>query len=193
MNALKLNIPNYNLSDEQFSQLCQENDWLRFERSPLGQLLVMEPTGGYTGWRNTKLSTELEIWNRKMNLGIVFDSSTGFSLPNGALYSPDAAWINKDRWATLTEEQKEKFIPLCPDFLFELRSKNDRLADLQIKMQHYLDCGLLLGWLIDPYGKKVYIYNCDEKAIISPFGEILDASPVLPDFRLDLIRLFEME
>lgn len=191
MTRTKLTIPNYDLSDEQFTALCQANDTLRFERSPEGFLMVMEPTDGYSGNRNVKLSTELEIWNRNQESGIVFDSSTGFSLPNNAIYSPDAAWVAKERWESLTEQQKEKFPPICPDFIIELKSNTDYIKGLQQKMQHYLDCGCKLAWLIDPYSEKVYIYAQNQELTIVSFEEELDGNTVLPGFKLHLATLFK--
>jgi Uma2 family endonuclease len=122
------------LTDEQFWQLCQNNRDLRFERNASGDLIIMPPTGSETGNRNIKLSTQLEIWSSQNNLGLAFDSSTGFQLPNGANRSPDAAWVKKERWEALTEGEKEKFAPLCPDFVVELRSKTDSLEKLRAKM-----------------------------------------------------------
>ncbi len=117
-----------NLSDEQFFQLCQDNRDLRFERTSEGYLIIMSPTGGNTGRRNIKLSTQLELWSSQMKLGVAFDSNTGFKLPNGANRSPDASWIKRERWEELTPEEQDKFVPLCPDFVLELRSPSDSLS-----------------------------------------------------------------
>lgn len=117
-----------NLSDEQFLQLCQDNRDLRFERTSEGDLIIMSPTGGNTGRRNIKLSTQLELWSSQMKLGVAFDSNTGFKLPNGANRSPDASWVKQERWEGLTSEEQDKFVPLCPDFVLELRSPSDSLS-----------------------------------------------------------------
>ncbi|NEO63230.1 MAG: Uma2 family endonuclease [Moorea sp. SIO4G2] len=115
------------LTDEQFWQFCQDNRDYRFERTVLGEIVIMSPTGGETSNRNADLIYQLQAWNRKHNLGVVFDSSGGFKLPNNADRSPDASWITKERWDTLTLQQKQKFVPLCPDFVVELRSPTDSL------------------------------------------------------------------
>jgi len=160
MTAIVLNIPTIaKFSDEQFYQLCQANRDLRFELTATGELIVMPPTGGSTGKRNSDINFELALWNRRTNLGIVFDSSTGFKLPNGANRSPDAAWIPIEKWNVLTPKQQDKFLPLCPDFVIELRSSTDALKILQDKMQEYIDNGTFLGWLINPQEKQVEIYR----------------------------------
>ncbi|MFW6359725.1 MAG: Uma2 family endonuclease, partial [Chroococcales cyanobacterium] len=137
------------LNDEQFFELCQKHSDLRFERNADGTIIIMPPTGGATGKRNSDLNYQLRAWNRHTNLGEVFDSSTGFLLPNGANRSPDASWVKLEHWQALTPEQKEKFLPLCPNFVVKLRSPNDSLKTLQDKMKEYLENGAKLGWLID--------------------------------------------
>jgi Uma2 family endonuclease len=134
MNPTKINLPDplelmIDLSDEQFFDICQKNRDFKFERTASGVLVIMSPTGGNTGRRSIKIATQLEIWSSQTNLGEAFDSSTGFKLPNGADRSPDASWVKRDRWESLTAEQREKFIPLCPDFVVELRSASDRLKN----------------------------------------------------------------
>lgn len=149
MNALTVNLkPVLELTDEQFFQLCQANRDLRFERTATGELIIMPPTGGETGNRNAGLTAQLWIWNEQNKLGIAFDSSTGFKLPNGADRSPDASWLRLERWNALTQEQQTKFIPLCPDFVVELLSPSDSLKVAQEKMREYIDNGVRLGWLI---------------------------------------------
>lgn len=135
MNVLSLNIPaTVKLTDEQFYQLSLANRDLRLERTASGEVIIMPPTGGGTGKRNSDLNIQLGLWNRETKLGLVFDSSTGFKLPNGATRSPDAAWIKRDRWDSLTLEQQEQFPPLCPDFIVELHSPSDALPDARLKM-----------------------------------------------------------
>lgn len=177
MNALTLNLnPVIKLTDEQFFQLCQANENLRFERTATGELIIMPPAGGETGNRNAGITAQLWIWNEQNKLGQVFDSSTGFKLPNGADRSPDAAWIKLERWNALTQQQKEKFPPICPDFVIELLSPNNNLKVTQEKMKEYRDDGVRLGWLINRnLGKSKFIVktkklkywksllNCQEK------------------------------
>ena len=160
MTALTVNInPIIQLTDEQFYQLCQVNRDLRFERTATGELIIMPPAGGETGNRNAGLTAQLWIWNEQNQLGKVFDSSTGFKLPNGADRSPDVAWVKQERWDNLTQEQKEKFIPMSPDFVIELLSPSDSLKVIQEKMKEYRDNGTRLGWLINPKSQQVEIYR----------------------------------
>lgn len=158
--TLNLN-PILSLSDEQFYHLCAKNPELKLERTAAGELVIMSPTGGETGKRNSSLNFELALWNRQTKLGVVFDSSTGFKLPNGASRSPDAAWIPQSRWDALTPAQRQRFLPLCPDFVIELLSPSDTWEDIQAKMTEYQANGTRLGWLIDPEIKRVAIYRSD--------------------------------
>ncbi|WP_019502806.1 Uma2 family endonuclease [Pseudanabaena sp. PCC 6802] len=174
------------LTDEQFEQICRTNRDLRLERTAKGDLIIMPPTGGETGNRNIKLSTRVEIWNSQTNLGIAFDSSTGFKLPNGAIRSPDASWVQLERWQALTPLQRRKFIPLCPDFAIELMSPTDELGDTQAKMQEYLANGLQLGWLLDPDSKQVEIYRPAQPVEILQNPASLSGETVLPGFVLHL-------
>ncbi|MEH2384314.1 MAG: Uma2 family endonuclease [Nostoc sp.] len=184
--TLKLKI---DLTDEQFFQMCQKNRDYRFERTASGELLIMPPTGSDTGRRNVKISTQLDIWNSESNLGEVFDSSTGFTLPNGAERSPDASWIKIERWNTLTPEEQEKFAPICPDFVVELRSRFDSLKELQEKMQEYIENGTQLGWLIDRKNKRVEIYRPGKDVEILENPASLSGENVLPGFVLDLQQI----
>ena len=183
---LKLTI---NLTDEQFWQLCQRNREYRFELNDRGDLIIMSPTGSDTGRRNIKITTQLEIWNSKHKLGIAFDSSTGFKLPNGAKRSPDASWIKLNRWNSLTTEEQEQFAPICPDFVVELRSKTDALKPLQEKMQEYLDNGAKLGWLIDYQNQQVEIYRVNQPVEIVNSPSSLSGEKVLPNFTLNLTEI----
>ncbi len=136
--TVTLNLhPVLKLTDDQFYELCQVNRDLRLERTATGEIIIIPPAGGETGHRNIEISFQVQVWSRQNNLGIAFDSSTGFKLPNGAERAPDASWIKRDRWNSLNSEQKRKFPPLCPDFVIELRSKTDSIKTLQLKMQEY--------------------------------------------------------
>jgi len=177
------------LTDEQFWQLCQNNRDLRFERAATGELMIMPPTGSETGRRNVKLTTQLEIWNSQTNLGVVFDSSTGFKLPNGANRSPDAAWVAKERWEALTAEQQEKFAPICPDFVVELRSPSDNLENLQKKMREYIANGARLGWLLNRQNREVEIYRPNREVEIKRSPTTLSGEDVLPGFILSLEQI----
>ncbi len=177
------------LTDEQFFQLCQNNRDLQFERTASGELLIMPPTGGETGNRNIELSYQVQAWSRQNNLGKAFDSSTGFKLPNGADRSPDASWVRRERWEALPLEQREKFLPLCPDFAVELRSPSDSLKKTQEKMQEYMENGARLGWLIDRKNKRVEIYRLDRDVEIIENPATLSGEDVLPGLVLDLAAI----
>jgi Uma2 family endonuclease len=186
MNAIVLNLNSINLTEEQFYNLCQDNEVLRLERTAKGELLIMPPTGGKSGKREAALITDVNIWNRQSQLGEVFSSSTSFRLPKGGERSPDVAWVSRDRWESLSAEEQDKFPPLCPDFIIELRSRTDSLKFLQEKMAEYLDNGLRLGWLIDPQGQKVEIYRPGQPVEILSLPACLSGEEVLPGFTLDL-------
>jgi Uma2 family endonuclease len=187
MTALTLTLDSIiALTDERFFQLCQSNRDLRFERTAQGALIVIAPTGGESGAQNADLITDLNLWNRLEKPGVVFDSSTGFKLPNGADRSPDVAWVQRDRWDNLTPEQRRQFPPLAPDFVIELRSASDDLKPLQAKMQEYQDNGVRLGWLIDPQSRCVEIYRPDHPVERRPLPATLSGEDVLPGFQLHL-------
>lgn len=174
------------LTDEQFYKLCRTNRDLRFERTATGELIVMSPAGSKSGNRNASLTSQVWIWNKQTGSGKVFDSSTGFRLQNKAIRSPDVAWVELERWNALTAEQQEKFAPLCPDFVIELRSITDELKPLQLKMQEYLDNGLRLGWLIDPQTGRVEIYRPETEIEVVQSLAHLSGEEILPGFVLSL-------
>ena len=150
----------------------------------------MAPTGGYTSVRNIQISRELANWNDIDNQGVAFDFNGGFLLPNGAMRAADAAWITNEKWNILTDDQREKFLPLCPDFVAELRSKSDSLTYLHEKMEEWMNNGCRLGWLIDPYEKNAYIYrNGHSIETVNEFSNHLLGEDVLPGFKLNLSRL----
>ena len=181
-----LSLHDVNFSDEQFYKLCQVNRDLKLERTIQGELVIMPPVGGISGNREADFITDLNIWNRQTKLGKVFSSSTIFRLPNGGDRSPDAAWVKNDLWESLTAEEREKFPPICPDFVLELRSRTDSLASLQAKMNEYLESGLRLGWLINPQDQQVEIYRPDRTVEIIPLPTTLSGEDVLPEFVLEL-------
>jgi Uma2 family endonuclease len=193
MDSLTLDVKSTRLTDEQFFELCSANRDLRFERSADGELIIMPPVTGMSGYRNLKLSQQLANWADTNDLGIGFDSSTGFKLPNGADRSPDASWVRLDRWNALTEEQKDSFIPLAPDFAVELRSKTDVLKTVQAKMREYIDNGVRLGWLIDPKSRRVEIYRPGQEVEVLESPVSLSGEDVLPGFALDLSPLWRAD
>ncbi|NET58716.1 MAG: Uma2 family endonuclease [Symploca sp. SIO2E6] len=180
------------VTHEQFEALAQANRDLRLERTAQGELIVNPPTGGSSGRRNRIITGQLDRWfEENEELGEAFDSSTGFKLPNGAECSPDASWVSRQRWDTLTKEQQEGIMPLCPDFVIELRSKSDNLKPLQTKMQQYLDNGTKLGWLIDPKNQRVEVYRRGQKVQILENPIELSGEDILPGFVLELRRIWQ--
>ena len=187
MNTVLVQLnPDTQLTDRQFQQICQDNRNLNFERSAQGDLIIMPPTGGSTGNRNAGLTAKLWIWNETTKLGIAFDSSTGFKLPNGADRSPDVAWVTIDRWNALSVDEQNRFIPLCPDFVVELMSPSDSRSMLQAKMQEYQDNGVRLGFLIDRGAKQVEIYRIGQAMEMCDRPTILSGEDVLPGFELNM-------
>ena len=175
--------------DDDLLELASVNPELKFEVTKNGELVIMSPTGGDGGIRNVKISTRLEIWSEQSGLGVTFDSSTMFALPNGAKRSPDASWVTLEQWNALTQEQRLKFPPLCPDFVVELRSPTDSLKDGQAKMNEYREQGAKLGWLIEPQNKTVYIYRPGENVEVLESPTKLSGENVLPGFELQLARI----
>ncbi len=182
-----ITIPqSFKVTHEQFQQIAAVNRDLRLERTATGELIVMPPTGSETGNRNLDISGQLWLWNRQTKLGVAFDSSSGFKLPNGADRSPDASWVKLERWQTLTPKEREGFAPLCPDFVVELRSKSDNMEPLREKMREYITNGSRLGWLIDRKNQKVEIYRQNQDVEILDHPRTLSGEEVLPGFVLDL-------
>ena len=185
--TLELNI---DLTDEQFFQLCQNNRDLRFERTATGELIIMPPTGSETGDRNAELTYQLRVWSRQNQQGKSFDSSTGFKLPNGAERSPDASWVNMERWNALTQAERERFAPLCPDFVVELMSPSDSTEKTRAKMREYMDNGARLGWLINRQQQQVEIYRPNREVEILQSPQTLLGENVLPGFVLNLAEIW---
>jgi Uma2 family endonuclease len=172
------------ISDEHFEEICRKNRDFKIEQTSEGELIIMPPTLPDTGWRNSDLNTDVNLWNRTSKSGIVFDSSTYFTLPNGARRSPDVTWIKREKWEQLTVEQRKKVSKIIPDFVIELRSSSDSLKSLQDKMQEYIENGVELGWLIDPQKRKVHIYRKDGKTEILDNPKIVSGEDVLQGFEL---------
>jgi Uma2 family endonuclease len=178
------------MTHEQFYEFCLANRDLRIERSATGDVIIMPPAFSDTGNRNTKISQQLANWSDQDGTGETFDSSSGFTLPNGATRSPDAAWIKLERWDALSEAQKASFAPICPDFVIELRSSSDTLASLQTKMQEYIANGSMLGWLIDRKTRTVQIYRPDREPELLDNPEVVSGDPELPGFRLRMAKIW---
>ncbi len=182
---LVLNLDSVHLTDEQFYQLCLSNPQLTIERDAGGRLIVMSPVGGDSGSREINLGGEVYICNGQTQLGKVFSSSTLFKLPGGGSRSPDVAWVELSRWEALTPEQRQKFPPIAPDFVIELRSRSDNLQTLQDKMLEYLQSGVRLGWLFNPQNQQVEIYRQGQTKEVRSLPTQLSGEDVLPGFVLE--------
>jgi Uma2 family endonuclease len=182
--------PVIELTDDQLFELCQINQDLWIERTAEGDLVITPPEGWETGNRNANLVTLLTQWAWQDGTGVTSGSSAGFILPNGAICAPDATWVLRSRLAGLTAEQKQKFLPLCPDFVVEIRSPSDRLSTVQAKMQEYIDNGARLGWLFDPPNRVVYVYRANQAVERLENPATISGDPVLPGFVLDLQRIW---
>ena len=190
MAVATLNLRRFVSTSDEFYELCQENPDLELERTASGEVIIMSPAGGETGASNLSIGARLYNWNEEHELGIAFDSSTGFTLPNGAGRSPDAAWIAIERWSRLSAEQKQKFPPLAPDFVIELRSSSDCMQILRDKMEEYINNGVRLGWLIDPQSRTVEIYEPGEAVETLYDPEFVAGDPVLPGFVLNMKKVW---
>ena len=177
-------------TDDEFYQFCLDNKDLKFERDAESNIIVMANTGGKTGQLNAEVLIELGVWNRIQETGICFDSSTAFKLPNGAVRSPDAAWLKLDRWVLLTEKEREQFPPVCPDFLIEIKSPSDNLQTLKSKMEEWVANGCTLCWLVHPQERVTDIYYKGEVKTL-PFDATLTGNDVLEGFEIKLSSIFK--
>jgi Uma2 family endonuclease len=184
--------PVVHLSLDEFYEFCQLNRELRIERTAAGELVIMPLTGGASGNRNAEITFQLQRWAREDGTGVAFDSSTAFVLPNGAVRSPDASWVRRERLARLSEEEKQKFLLLCPDFVVELRSPSDPPPLLAAKMREYGDNGARLGLLIDPLERRVEVYREGGRVETLEAPATVSGTPVLPGFSLALDAIWSL-
>lgn len=184
-------VPQEPLDEDEFFDLCQEADPLRLERDSNGKITMMPPAGSYSSNRSGRIFGQLLNWSDQTERGAVFDSSGGFTLPNGATRAPDAAWVAEHRLKVLSTDTKEKFLPLAPDFAVEVRSQNDARSELEAKMKEYMENGTRLRWLIDPYEETVTVYHEDGSSEELDKPETLSGKPVLPGFECDLERIWD--
>lgn len=192
MSAIAIDLqPDLALDDATFARICRQNPHCKFERTAAGELVIVALTGGRTGQRNSRLTARLVLWNEETGLGEVFDASTGFKLPNGAIRSPDVAWISRDRWLALSTKEQDSYPPLCPDFVVELKSPSDDLGQVQAKMQEYLNNGLRLGWLLDPAEAIAQIYRPDRPVETLKSPPTLSGDSCLPGFSLSLAGILD--
>lgn len=182
--------PALHLSDDELFEVCIRNRELRIERTAEGNLTVGPPKGGESSHRNAVILAALGVWAREDASGVGFDSTAGFLLPNGAMRAPSAAWVRSFRLDGLSREQKRRFLPLCPDFVVELRPESDHLPDLRAKMDEYRDNGAALGWLIDPEKRRVHVYRPGREVEVLDDPPEISGDPELPGFVLDLQRVW---
>jgi Uma2 family endonuclease len=187
--SLPLDLSTLKLTDEQFDRLCVANPEQPLELTAQGVLVIMSPVGGESGEREADLGGQLYVWNHSYKLGKVFSSSTIFKLPLGSQRSPDAAWVELSRWNALSLEQQQRFPPIAPDFLIELRSRTDILATLQAKMIEYRDNGVSMGLLINPQDKQVEIYRTNREIEVIQSPKSVDCNDILSGFVLDLANI----
>ncbi|MEP6901517.1 MAG: Uma2 family endonuclease [Actinomycetota bacterium] len=178
------------MTPEEFWDFCQENQQIRAELTKDGDLIIMPPTGFETSDRNAEIITQLRVWAKKDKGGKVTDSNGGFILPNGATYAPDASWTAISRLEKFSPAELKKFLPLCPDFVIELRSESDDLKDLQAKMDEYIENGARLGWLINPKEKEVHVYRPNSEAEVLDNPKTVSGADVLINFELDLTEIW---
>jgi len=188
---LVLNAESVGLSPEQFFRLCRDNPELRLELTARKEIIIMSPTNSKTGMLNAEITRQLANWAKKDGRGVAFDSSAGFTLPNGASRSPDASWILRKRWDALAPEQQEVFAPICPDFVIELWSPSDTLKELQLKLAEYVTNGAQLGFLIYPPDRQVYIYRPHQALVCVAHPSTVSGDPELPGFTLDLNEIWQ--
>ncbi|WP_019508620.1 Uma2 family endonuclease [Pleurocapsa sp. PCC 7319] len=193
MTSLTLNLSSLvdKISDRDLEMLSRDNPDARLETNSEGQLIFMSPTGSETGDRNLELAFQIKLWNKQNKLGKVFDSSTGFKLSNNAVRSPDVSWVTLDKWNSLTKQQRRKFAPIDPDFVLELMSPSDDLDDLQNKMREYMNCGVKLGWLINPDDKQVEIYRQGKNKEVLENPLTLSGEDIMPGLIVDLSEIFD--
>jgi Uma2 family endonuclease len=183
--------PETPMSDEDLMRFCAANDIARVEREVNGEILVMSPAGNRTGRRNAAIISALDTWAQKDGHGYVFDSSTGFTLADGSMRSPDAAWVEATRWNALSKADQNRFSPICPDFLIELRSKTDDLAVLEAKMARWISNGAKLAWLIDPERQAVAVYHASEQPEVHHHCTSMQGTGPIAGFELTMARIWD--
>ena len=187
---LVLDFSAVEMTDDQLVKFCADNGDLRIELTAERKLIVMPPANPETSSKNYSINGELYVWSKQDGTGVGFESSAGFTLPNGAVRSPDASWMSKERWEAVPEDDKLRFSHVAPDFVAELRSPSDSLAILQNKMEEYIENGVRLGWLIDPFQRQVHIYRLGQTVEVLEYPASVSGESVLPGFVLNLQEIW---
>ena len=178
------------MTSEEFWEFCSQNRKLNAELTNEGEIIIMPPTGFETSDANSEITTQLRIWSKIKKEGKITDSNGGFILPNGAVYAPDASWTKNERLVSFTSQQLKKFLPLCPDFVLELRSDSDSLKALKLKMLEYIENGARLAWLINPQDKQVFIYRPNQEVEVLENPNKVSGENILEGFELDLVEIW---
>ncbi|HMD98279.1 MAG TPA: Uma2 family endonuclease [Terriglobia bacterium] len=181
------------MNDDQFFYFCGLNREMQIERTAEGDILINPPSGSLTGQRSAKITTQLALWGERDGTGVVLGCSAGYMLSNRAVRSPDASWLLKSRLKRFSKEEREKFLPLCPDFVIELGSPTHLLEDLKNKMAEYIENGARLGWLLDPDTRQVLVYRHGRAVEVLNHPESVSGDPELLGFVLDLKEIWEPE
>ena len=190
-NPLILDLQAIGITDEQLIKISSDNGDLRLELTAKGELVVMPPSVSLTGWQEGELYFQLTLWARQDGTGITFGPSAGFRLPNGAVRAPDASWMLQERWQALTEDERKTFAHFCPDFVLELRSQSDTLVSLQGEMEEYMENGARLGWLVDPFQKRVHVYRPGTTVEVLQNPATVSGEAVLPGFELNIQSIWQ--
>lgn len=188
--SFSLDFHGARLTDKQFEELCRNNPNLKFELSSKGELVIVPPTSPEAGWRNSELIIDIGNWSRRDKTGIVFDSSTLYTFPNGAMRSPDVSWMPREKWESLSPSERRKFSHVVPDFVIELLSLTDNLAEARSKMEEYIENGVKLGWLIDPMERRVHIYRANGEVEVLDHPEKVSGEDVLKGFTLAVRQIW---
>lgn len=175
-------------TDEEFFWFCQENKDLRIERNSNLEIIIMSPVTTRSSFSSGAIFGQLYAWNLISNKGIVFDSSSGFTMPDRSVLSPDVSWVSKEKFQLLSEEEKDRFAPICPEFVIEVRSKSDSIEELKKKMQVWIANGAEEAWLVDPIEQVTYLRlaNANTEEIVKGFNQKIESRGKLKGFVLDL-------
>ena len=179
------------VTHEQFEEFCRDYPDLRLELTSSGELIVMPPTGYSTGKRCFNLVGQVAAWAKNDITGVGFGPSTGYTLPNGAIRSPDVSWMRREKCDRISKDEKDRFAHVCPDFVVELRSASDRLPPLINKMDEYMENGASLGWLIDPKKRRVYVFKAGEEMVVLENPAVVSGDPLLPGFELQMEEIWQ--
>ncbi len=178
------------MTDEEFLWFCFENKDLRIERNSNLEIKIMSQVTTKSNYGSGAAFAQLYMWSIQTKKGYVFGSSTGFTLPDRSVFSPDASWVSNEKWSALSDDDKDRFAPICPEFIIEVRSKSDSLEDLQKKMLVWITNGAQSAWLIDPIEKTSYLYRPNQNVeLVRGLETKIEGEGPINGFILDLSLL----